>query len=69
MIGNGLLCSTLPCDYRDSHGDFQTMATAYVADIDRENAGYIYDQLYRQVWPPHDVEQILSQRGRYWSRD
>ena len=43
--------------------------TAYVADIKREDAEYIYDQLYRHVGPLHDTEYILSQRGRHWSRD
>ena len=45
------------------------LATTYVADIIRENAGYIYNQLYRQVWLLHDEECILSQRGRHWYRD
>ena len=45
------------------------MATAYMADINRENLGYIYDQSYRQVRPPHDAEYIFSHRFGHWSRD
>ena len=45
------------------------MATAYMADINRGNLGYIYDQSYRQVRPPHDAEYIFSHRFRHWSRD
>ena len=30
VIGGGLLQSTLPCDYRDSSGEFQMMATVYM---------------------------------------
>ena len=44
-------------------------ATAYVADINRDNAGYIYDISYRQVWPPYDAGYILRHRFRNWSRD
>ena len=69
MIGDSLLHSTLPYDYRDSPGEFRMTVTAYVTDINKKNAGYIYDQSYRQVWPPHDPEYILNQRGRHWSRD
>ena len=67
VIGNGLLYYTLSCDYRDSPGDFQIMATTYVADINRDNAEYIYDRLHMQFWLPHEVEYILSHRGRHWS--
>ena len=69
VIGDGLLHSTLPYYYRGSPRGFQMMATEYVADIKRENSGYIYNQLYTQVWPPHEEEYILSQRVRHWSRD
>ena len=69
VIWDGLLRSTLTCNYRDSPREFLMIGTVYVADIDRENTGYIYDRFYRQVFPPHDAEYILSQRGRNWSRD
>ena len=55
VIGDGFLKYTLLCDYRDSLGEFQMMATAYVADINRDKSGYIYDLLYKQVLSPHDV--------------
>ena len=68
VIGDSLLKSTLPFNYKYSTEEFRMMATAYVANMNRENEGYIYDQLYRQVWPPHDAEKILIQRGRHWCR-
>ena len=37
----GLLNSTFPYNYRDITGKLQMMATTYVADINRNNAGYI----------------------------
>ena len=40
------------------------MTTVYVADINRENVGYNYDQSYMHVWIPHEVEYIWSQMGR-----
>ena len=43
VIGYGLLQYTLLCDYRDSPGDFGMIATAYVAYINRDNTGYIYN--------------------------
>ena len=49
--------------------EFLMMATTYVAYINRENVGYIYNQSYRQVWPPHDAEYILSHRVRHCSRE
>ena len=60
MIGDGLLNSTLQCDYRYRPGEFRMMATAYVDDITKENVGYIYEQLYRQCWPLYYEECILS---------
>ena len=42
VIEGGLLHSTLPCYYRDIPREFLIMAAAYVADINRETAGYIY---------------------------
>ena len=41
MIGDGLLHSTILCDYRDSPGEFRTMATMYVADTNSDNSEYI----------------------------
>ena len=35
MIGDGILNSTLLCNYRDSPAEFQMLSTAYVSDIDR----------------------------------
>ena len=69
MIGDVLLQSTLLYNYRGINRELRMMETVYVAEINRENAGYIYDQSYRQVWTPHDAEYILSQRDRHWSRD
>ena len=69
MIGDDLLNYTLLCDYRESPGEFWIMATAYVADMNKENVRYIYNRSYRQVWPPHDAEYILSQSCMHWSRD
>ena len=69
VIGDSVLNSTLPCSCRDSPIYFRMMATAYVAGIDRENVGYIYNQLYMYVYPPHDAEYILIQRDIFCSRD
>ena len=43
VIGDGLLHSTLPCNYRERSRYLQMMATIYVDDINRYNTGYIYD--------------------------
>ena len=44
VIRDGLLHSTLLCDYRYIPREFRMMATAYVADINRDNTVYIYTQ-------------------------
>ena len=42
------------------------MKTAYVADINKDKAGYVYNQSYRKVLSPHDAEYILSQKYSHW---
>ena len=41
---------------RDIPVEFQIMVTTYVANINKEDVGYIYDWLYSHVWMPHDAE-------------
>ena len=49
VIEDVLLHSNFLCNYRDIPGEFQMTTTAYLVDINRDNVGYIYDRLYRQV--------------------
>ena len=69
MIGDILLNCTLMFYDRDIPGYSLMVVTVYVSDINRDNAGYIYDRLYKQFWLPHDVEYILRQREWNWSRE
>ena len=69
VIRDGLMYSTLQCDYRYIPGEFQMMSTVYVADMNRENVGYIYNHWYRQVWMPNNAEYVLSQKEKHCYRD
>ena len=62
----GFLNSILLCNYRDILRYFLMMKTAYVADINKDKAGYVYNQSYRKVLSPHDAEYILSQKYSHW---
>jgi hypothetical protein len=67
LIGDDAYHGTAAVDYREA-GEMRMAATIYIADVNAENAEQIM-MTYTQVYPPNDVDRLLSSAGSHWKVD